>query len=125
MKRILALSLLAVLTLFSCSKDDTGEMETSNFLVGVWESRENYQGEVVSDDVDGEFVYTFTEETISSEQNGEFRGEYEYDFDSKNNLIVFEQGTIHITKLSDDELIFHNGEEGEDYEGELVVRINE
>ena len=123
MKRFFAIGLLAVLTLFSCSKDDNNQETQSSFLVGVWESKEDYIGDQVSDEVDGEFVYTITDETISSQQNGEFRGEYEYDYDPATNKFVFEQGTLYITKLSESELIMHNGLDGDDYQGQLVVRI--
>ena len=124
MKKFFAFSLLALIALMGCSSDDdSGNPETSNFLVGTWESRESYIGDEVYDDVDDEFVYTFTEDMVSSEQNGELVGEYEYDYDPETTMLSFDGTSVMVDKISDDELIMHNGSET-DYQGQQVVRID-
>ncbi|MCP9199612.1 hypothetical protein MKO06_06825 [Gramella sp. GC03-9] len=124
MKKFLTLSLLAMIALVGCSSDDDpGNPEASNFLIGTWESRESYIGDEVYDDVDGEFVYTFTEDMVSSEQNGELVGEYEYDYDPETTMLSFDGTSVMVDKIGDDELIMHNGSEI-DYQGQLVVRID-
>ncbi|MUP47292.1 hypothetical protein E0K83_16240 [Gramella sp. BOM4] len=124
MKKFFAFSLLAMMALMGCSSDDdSGNPEFPDFLVGTWESRERYVGNEVYDDVDGEFVYTFTEDMVSSEQNGELVGEYEYSYDPETTVLSMDGSSVMVDKISDDELILHNGSET-DYQGQLVVRID-
>lgn len=122
MKKVFALLLVSLTVLTSCSKDD--DNNTSSFLVGTWESKEDYTGEEVSLDIDGEFVYTYTDVTVTSEQNGEEVGTYEYTFNPENMELKVDGDMIFVEKISNEKMILHNGKDREEYRGTLFHRIN-
>lgn len=122
MKKVFALLLVSLTVLTSCSKDD--DNNTSSFLVGTWESKEDYTGEEVSLDIDGEFVYTYTDVTVTSEQKGEEVGTYEYTFNPENMELKVDGDMIFVEKISNEKMILHNGKDGEEYRGTLFHRIN-
>ena len=127
MRKIFAILLVSLTVLTSCSKDDNEEnTKESNFLIGKWESKEDYIGDEVSYDVDGEFIHTYTSTTVTSEQDGEFRATYDYTFDPQTMELNTDEneGVVFIEKLSNDKMIGHNGKEGEEYRGTLFHRIN-
>jgi hypothetical protein len=122
MKKVFALLLVSLTVLTSCSKDD--DNNSTSFLVGTWESKEDYTGEEVSLDIDGEFVYTYTDVTVTSEQNGEEVGTYEYTFNPENMELKVDGDMIFVEKISNEKMILHNGKDGEEYRGTLFHRIN-
>lgn len=127
MKKVFALLMISLTVLTSCSKDDDQEKTNeSNFLIGKWESKEDYSGEEVSYDIDGEYVYTFTSDMLNFQQNGEEVANYSYTFDPENmELRTSEnEAVIFIEKINNDEMIGHNGKEGEAYRGTLFQRID-
>ncbi|MFV8226436.1 hypothetical protein [Christiangramia aquimixticola] len=125
MKKVFALLLISLTVLTSCSKDDDNEdINSSNFLIGKWESKEDYTGEEVSLDIDGEFVYTYTDVMVTTEQNGEEVGSYEYTFNPKNMELRVHGDMIFVEKISNDKMVLHNGKDGEEYRGTLFHRIN-
>lgn len=125
MKKFIVLVLVSLTVVTSCSSDDKNEnLNSSNFLVGKWESKEDYSGEDVSYDINGEFVYTFTSDIVISEQEGEEVGSYEYSFNSKNMELYVDGDLIFVERINNDEIILHNGKEAEEYLGTLFHRID-
>ena len=125
MRKIFALLIISLTVLSSCSNDDTDQTENSqSFLVGKWESKEDYSGEEVSTDVDGEYIYTFNNKTVNYQQNDEEIANYDYTFNSENMELTVDGDVTFVEKISNNEIIIHNGMDGVDYRGTLFKRIN-
>lgn len=127
MKKLFTILLVSLSVLTSCSKDDKEENNKDpNFLVGKWESKEDYIGGEVSYDIDGEFVHTYTATNVTIEQNEKFIATYYYSFDIESMELKTDENAsvLFIDKRSNDEMIVHNGKKGDEYRGTLFHRID-
>ncbi len=125
MRKIFALFIISLTVLTSCSKDDSEKNEnTPSFLIGTWESKEDYSGDEVSSDIDGEYVYTFSDDMVNYWQNGEEIADYSYSFNPENMELNIDGDVTFIDKINNNEIIIHNGKDGQEYRGTLLNRID-